>query len=82
MELQEIKTKVEKALDEVRPFLKSDGGDVTLLDVTEDTVKVKFEGNCVGCSISSMTLKSGIEATVKKYVPQIENVIEVSDTLE
>ncbi len=82
MELQEIKTKVEKALDEVRPFLKSDGGDVTLLDVTEDTVKVKFEGNCVGCSISNMTLKSGIEATVKKYVPQIENVIEVSDTLE
>ncbi len=82
MELQEIKAKVEKALDEVRPFLKSDGGDITLLDVTEDTVKVKFEGNCVGCSISNMTLKSGIEATVKKYVPQIENVIEVSDTLE
>ncbi len=82
MDLQEIKTKVEKALDEIRPFLKSDGGDITLLDVTEDTVKVKFEGNCIGCSISNMTLKSGVEATIKKYVPQIENVIEVANTLE
>ncbi len=82
MNLQEIKTKVEKALDEIRPFLKSDGGDITLLDVTEDTVKVKFEGNCIGCSVSNMTLKSGVEATIKKYVPQIESVIEVSNVLE
>ncbi len=82
MNLQEIKTNVEKALEEVRPFLQSDGGDITLLDVTEDTVKVQFEGNCIGCHISNMTLKSGVEATIKKYVPQIENVIEVNNTLE
>ncbi|MBS9766725.1 MAG: NifU family protein [Flavobacteriaceae bacterium] len=75
MDLQEIKFKVEKALDEVRPFLQADGGDITLLDVTEDTVKVKFEGNCIGCHISNMTLKSGVEATIKKYMPQIQNVI-------
>lgn len=79
MDLQEVKTKVEKALEEVRPFLQSDGGDITLLEVTEDTVKVKFEGNCVGCNVSHMTLKSGVEATIKRYAPQIKNVIEIEN---
>lgn len=80
MELKEIKTEVEKALEEVRPFLQSDGGDIKLLEVTEDTVKVQLEGNCVGCNVSQMTLKSGVEATIKRYVPQIKNVIEVEST--
>lgn len=82
MELQEIKLNVEKALEEIRPFLQSDGGDITLLEVTEDTVKVKFEGNCVGCSVSQMTLKSGVEATIKRYAPQIKNVVEIDNVTQ
>lgn len=82
MELQEIKLNVEKALEEIRPFLQSDGGDITLLEVTEDTVKVKFEGNCVGCSVSQMTLKSGVEATIKRYAPQIKNVVEIDNVAQ
>lgn len=80
--MESIKIKVEKALEEIRPFLQSDGGDISLVEVTEDTVKVKFEGNCMGCNVSNMTLKSGVEATIKRHAPEIETVIEVSNTLE
>lgn len=77
MEVKEVKIEVEKALEEVRPFLQADGGDIKLIEVTHDVVKVQLEGNCVGCSVSQMTLKSGVEATIKRYVPQIKEVIEV-----
>ncbi|KQC31779.1 NifU family protein [Flagellimonas aquimarina] len=79
MTSEEIKTNVEKALDEIRPFLQSDGGDISLISIDNDSsVKVKLEGNCIGCSVNQMTLKSGVEMTIKKYVPQIEEVINVS----
>lgn len=78
MTSEEIKSKVEKALDEIRPFLQSDGGDISLVSIDNDNlVKVKLEGNCVGCSVNQMTLKSGVEMTIKKYVPQIEEVISI-----
>lgn len=74
----EIKNNVEKALEEIRPFLQSDGGDISLISIDNDTsVKVKLEGACVGCSVNQMTLKSGVEMTIKKYAPQIEEVINV-----
>ncbi len=74
----EIKTNVEKALDEIRPFLQSDGGDISLISIDNGTsVKVKLEGACIGCSVNQMTLKSGVEMTIKKYVPQIEEVINI-----
>ncbi len=79
MTSEEIKDNVEKALDEIRPFLQSDGGDITLVSIDDDTsVKVRLEGNCIGCSVNQMTLKSGVEMTIKKYAPQIEEVINLS----
>ena len=73
---EELKINVEKALDEIRPFLQSDGGDISLISIEGGTlVKVRLEGNCVGCTVNQMTLKSGVEMTIKKYVPQIEQVI-------
>ncbi|QBA65088.1 NifU family protein [Muriicola soli] len=72
----ELKIKVEKALDEIRPFLQSDGGDISLVSIENgNLVKVRLEGNCVGCSVNQMTLKSGVEMTIKKHAPQIEQVI-------
>jgi len=78
MTTEEIKTNVEKALDEIRPFLESDGGNISLVSIDDDKlVKVRLEGACVGCTVNQMTLKSGVEMTIKKYVPQIEEVINV-----
>lgn len=74
----ELTQKVEDALEEIRPFLQSDGGDITLLGIENDTiVSVQLQGACVGCSVNQMTLKSGVEMTIKKYAPQIEEVINV-----
>jgi Fe-S cluster biogenesis protein NfuA len=76
---QELQMKVEIALDEIRPFLQSDGGDISLLGIDEGTiVRVQLEGACVGCSVNQMTLKSGVEMTIKKHAPQIETVINVA----
>ncbi|WP_027127370.1 NifU family protein [Gelidibacter mesophilus] len=78
MTSEELRLNVEKALDEIRPFLQSDGGDIALLSIEDDKlVKVQLEGACVGCSVNQMTLKSGVEMTIKKYAPQIEEVINV-----
>jgi len=75
----ELRSNVEKALEEIRPFLQSDGGDISLISIDNDnSVKVKLEGACVGCSVNQMTLKSGVEMTIKKYAPQIEEVINIS----
>ena len=78
MTTQELRETVEKALDEIRPFLQSDGGDISLLSIEDDRlVKVQLQGACVGCSVNQMTLKSGVEMTIKKHAPQIEEVINV-----
>ncbi|MEH6763652.1 NifU family protein [Aequorivita antarctica] len=79
MTTQELTTKVEEALDEIRPFLQNDGGDITLLSIDDGkVVNVQLQGACVGCSVNQMTLKSGVEMTIKKYAPQIEKVVSVS----
>ncbi|MFJ1322280.1 NifU family protein [Capnocytophaga canis] len=78
MTTEQVRENVLRALDEIRPFLQSDGGDITLVDIEDDRiVKVRLEGNCLGCSVNQMTLKSGVEMTVKKYVPQIESVVNI-----
>jgi len=78
MTSEELRMKVEMALDEIRPFLQSDGGDISLVSIENDkAVVVRLEGNCVGCSVNQMTLKSGVEMTIKKHVPQIEQVINI-----
>lgn len=79
MTSEELKMNVEKALEEIRPFLQSDGGDISLVSIENNNlVKIKLEGACVGCTVNQMTLKSGVEMTIKKYAPQIEEVINVS----
>ncbi|OAD91390.1 hypothetical protein A7A78_12105 [Aequorivita soesokkakensis] len=79
MTTQELTTKVEEALDEIRPFLQNDGGDISLVSIEEGkVVNVQLQGACVGCSVNQMTLKSGVEMTIKKYAPQIEKVVSVS----
>jgi len=71
-----IKDRVKKALERVRPYLQSDGGDIDLVDVTEDmTVKVKLKGACHGCPYSMQTLKAGVEQAIMKEVPEIKRVI-------
>ncbi|PQB08450.1 hypothetical protein BST83_15950 [Polaribacter filamentus] len=78
MTAQETIDNVEKALDEIRPFLMSDGGNIKLLSIEDSVVKVQLQGACTGCSVNQMTLKNGVEATIKKYVPQIQEVINVA----
>lgn len=82
MTTEELKLNIEKALDEIRPFLESDGGNITLVSIEDDKfVKVQLEGACVGCSVNQMTLKSGVEMTIKKYAPQIERVINIDQVI-
>lgn len=69
---------VEEALESIRPYLQGDGGNITLIDITdENVVKVRLEGSCQGCPLSMQTLKGGVEMVVKKSVPQITEVIAV-----
>jgi len=73
-----LKEKVEAALAKIRPSLQADGGDVELVEVTDDgIVKVRLKGACCGCPMGQMTLKQGIEQTVKKDLPEIKEVIAV-----
>jgi Fe-S cluster biogenesis protein NfuA len=68
---------VKKALDLIRPALQADGGDVELVEVTEDgVVKVKLTGACGHCPMSTMTLKMGIEKTLKQKVPGVKEVVQ------
>lgn len=71
--------RINSALDDVRPHLAIDGGNVELVDVTEDMeVKIKWLGNCESCSMTAMTLKAGIEQTIKSQIPEIVNVVAIN----
>jgi Fe-S cluster biogenesis protein NfuA len=69
-----MKEKVEKALNNIRPALQADGGDVELVEVEDNIVKVRLKGACAGCPMSQMTIKQGIERYLKKEVPEIVSV--------
>jgi Fe-S cluster biogenesis protein NfuA len=76
---QEIIQKVNNALDQLRPFLHADGGDMELVDVTnEAVVQVRLLGSCSDCSMSSMTLKAGLEDALKSAAPEVKSVEAVS----
>lgn len=78
MSNSELKKSIENALDEIRPFLQNDGGDIELIGIENDKhVKVKLMGTCVSCTVNQMTLKSGVEMTIKKHAPQIESVVNI-----
>lgn len=68
--------RVNDALNEVRPFLEVDGGNVEVVDITDDmTVQVRWLGNCQNCSMSRMTMKAGIEQAIKSKMPEIQHVV-------
>ena len=77
-ERKKMKEDVQKAIEKVRPGLQADGGDVELVEVTEDgIVKVKLTGACHGCPMAQMTLKMGIEKMIKQQVPSVKEVVSV-----
>ena len=70
-----MKDQIQAAIDDIRPMLNADGGDVELVDVKEDgTVMVRLQGACAGCPMSQMTLKNGIEKIIKEKVPAVKSV--------
>jgi Fe-S cluster biogenesis protein NfuA len=69
-----VRPEVEKVLESIRPYLQADGGDVELVDVEGGVVKVRLTGACGGCPMATMTLKGGIEATLKERIPAVERV--------
>lgn len=77
--MEAIKERVEKALEKIRPYLVADGGDIEMVDITDDmVVRVELKGACSGCPFSMQTLKAGVEIAVKKEVPEIKEVVDVN----
>lgn len=73
--------RVEAALEKIRPFLMADGGNVKVLEITEDlVVKLELEGACGTCPMSPMTMKAGVEEAIKKDIPEIREVIAINTT--
>lgn len=76
---EEINQKVINILDQVRPYLQQDGGDLRFIELTDDyTVNVELTGACGTCAFSTMTLKNGVEATLKKALPEIKEVVAIN----
>ena len=75
-EKKEFLERIDAALDTIRPHLAADGGNIEVVDLTEDMkVQIKWMGNCEGCSMSSMTMRAGIEETLKAKIPEVTGVI-------
>lgn len=75
----ELISKVDSALDDIRPHLKVDGGNVEVVDITDDfEVHVRWLGNCEICSMSTMTMRAGIEQAVKQKVPTIKSIVAIN----
>lgn len=77
MDKQDLNKRIELALEEIRPYLNNDGGDIELISIEGDVLNVRFLGNCTSCMINKLTLKSGVEMMVKKHAPEISKVINV-----
>jgi Fe-S cluster biogenesis protein NfuA len=73
--VEELTKKIESSLNSIRPYLKADGGDVKVNHITEDNVvQLEFVGACGNCSMSTMTFKAGVEAAIKRDVPEIKSI--------
>jgi len=70
-----IKENIERVLEEIKPYLQADGGDVELVSVEDGVVKVRFLGGCSGCPFRAITLKAGIERYLKQKLPEVKEVI-------
>ena len=76
---EELCERIDRALDELRPFLKSDGGDIKVLAVREDlTVEVELQGACAHCAQAAMTMRAGVEEAVRRVVPEVQRVVAVN----
>ncbi len=76
---EELIQKVQNILEQVRPYLQQDGGDINFVELTEDNVvNVELTGACGTCPFSTMTLKNGVEATLKKALPEIKEVVAIN----
>lgn len=73
---EQLRQNVENAIEEIRPYLIADGGDISIIEITTDEVIIQFEGACQNCNINQMTLKNGVEETIKRYAPEIKKVTE------
>jgi len=77
--LENYKIQIEEALDNIRPYLEADGGNVRVIDLTDDMVlKLELLGNCGSCPMSTMTLKAGVEEAIKKVIPEIKKVVAIN----
>ena len=73
--VEELTKKIESSLNSIRPYLKADGGDVKVNHITEDhVVQLEFVGACGNCSMSTMTFKAGVEAAIKRDVPEVKSI--------
>lgn len=70
----DLHARVEKVLDQIRPYVQQDGGDIELIDVADGVVQIRLAGSCVGCMYSMMTLQAGVERMLKEQVPEIKAV--------
>ena len=73
----ELKERIENALNEIRPFLQADGGDISLVSFENEIVKVQLHGTCTHCAINTSTMKLGVESTIKRFAPEIKEVINI-----
>ncbi|MCK4748609.1 MAG: NifU family protein [Bacteroidales bacterium] len=77
--MEDIKDRVEKALEKIRPYLVADGGDISIVDITDEmVVRVEMKGACNGCPYSMQTLKAGVEMAVRNEVPEIKEVVDIN----
>ena len=80
MDKTEVYQKINFGLDQIRPYLQEDGGDISLVEVTDDfIVKVRLSGACGNCSMRVQTLKAGVEGHLKRMIPEIREVVNVND---
>lgn len=81
MSKEELVSRIDDALDNIRPYLETDGGDVKVLELTDDmTVRLELLGACGSCPMSAMTLKAGVEEAIKKAVPEVSKVEAINIT--
>jgi Fe-S cluster biogenesis protein NfuA len=76
--METLYSRVEHALDSIRPYLQADGGNVEVVDITGATLRIELKGACKTCNMSHMTMRSGIEETIKRAVPEITQIISVN----
>jgi Fe-S cluster biogenesis protein NfuA len=74
IQTEELAKRIEASLDSIRPYLEADGGNVKILEIKDEVLKLEFVGACGNCPMSTMTFKAGVEEAIKKAVPEIKSI--------